>query len=594
MIYKGGIFIVKPEIIEELKSKENLKLFFEMLYPEQLEENEYIRMLAMRKGEGEKRRVSYVRSFDEFVRFIAMYRYGYDVYCQLATNLGKESGSAESQYRRKVLFLDFDLKDYPEFKEAHDVTAFVHDKLPKLFIQACVFSGHGYHLYISINEESTSCEEVVNTNKALVSLLGADPGAASSAQISRPPYTYNHKCNGDYDYKNSKAWESVKSVVNSYNGPAYHPLGIYYINQLMKDYNERLQNKQIMEAIGRNLSDAEGSRCYYCIQKVLEEGADASERNTWHGRIVKYLQLMGKGPSEILSICLQWNKKCRPPKLESEIIKDTEAYMSRDYNLLGCYESILDERKREIVEKQCDKYHCKTHQKGISKKSDSTEVAIPISILTNMNLREISGYAFLLITILYIHKNQKMTVKGLKSLLGISQRANNCMSPRVFNNTLSEMIKYRWIELTPHREKAPFSNCEIKLLKKVNNTPKGNILLYHSVAQALILGEISQTDYRVYLTMKRNLTRNRCVTHEQIASDLDMDTSNIGKYIRHLIEKNCLLREANYCGNLRYSRYSFPCPEAVKRVKNKGYLAVVQEEKESIVLSKEIESASVA
>ena len=548
-----------------------------MLYPDCLEENEYIRMLAMQKGKEEKRCVKYVRSFDEFVRFIATYRYNWDVYCQLATNLGTDSGTAESQYRRKVFFLDFDLKDYPEFKDAHDVILYVKEKLPKLFILACIDSGNGYHLYVAV-EESAIFEEIIETNNQLIFLLGADSGAGKVTQIARPPYTFNHKYNGGHDYTHKDVWKAVKSVFNSIDKSGFHPLGISYIKRQMKAYTDNVQNKQILEAMRQVCSESEDSRCYYCIQKVLESGVEAGERNTWHGRIVKFLQSVGKGRTEILAICNQWNKKCRPPKSEAEIKADTDKFMTEDYNLLGCYESIPDARRSKIVEKQCDKFRCQTLQKGLAKQSNSPEVAIPISILTDRNLRKIElRYAFLLITILYIHNNQKITVKALKSLLGISKRDNDCISPRVFNDTLQQMVKYGWIELTPYKEKAPFGKCEIKLLKKVRNTYQGNILVYHSVVQAVISGEISKTDYCVYLAMKRNLTCNKCVTLEQLSLDLHMDKSNIAKNINNLVANNCLMKQTIYCDSKSYLRYSFPCPEAVKKAKSTmGQSPVIQ------------------
>ena len=166
------------------------------------------------------------------------------------------------------------------------------------------------------------------------------------------------------------------------------------------------------------------------------------------------------------------------------------------------------------------------------------------------------------------------------------------MSPRVFNDTLQEMIKYGWIELMPYKEKAPFGNCEIKLLKKVRNTFKGNILVYHSIVQAVISGDINKTDYCVYLAMKRNLSRNKCITLAQLADDLHLDASNVGKYINNLVEKNCLLRKVNYCGTLRYLKYSFPCPEVVNQIKNAmSQSSVIQNENKDNCLDEEIDPA---
>ena len=83
-----------------------------MLYPEKLKDNEYIRMIALRrnkdgevgKDEGD-REVWYVKSFKAFQKFINDYRETHDVYNQIATNYGKKDGTITSQRMRKVIYL---------------------------------------------------------------------------------------------------------------------------------------------------------------------------------------------------------------------------------------------------------------------------------------------------------------------------------------------------------------------------------------------------------------------------------------------------------------------------------------------------------
>ena len=70
-----------------------------MLYPEKLKDNEYIRMIALRrnedgevgKDEGDKE-IKYVNSFKSFQWFINEYRETHDVYNQIATNYGRKDG----------------------------------------------------------------------------------------------------------------------------------------------------------------------------------------------------------------------------------------------------------------------------------------------------------------------------------------------------------------------------------------------------------------------------------------------------------------------------------------------------------------------
>lgn len=85
-----------------------------MLYPERLQENEYIRILALRRNkDGEvgkekgDRVVACLKNFEQYKGFILKYRYTHDVYNQIATNREDKDGTIGSQRMRRVLYLDF-------------------------------------------------------------------------------------------------------------------------------------------------------------------------------------------------------------------------------------------------------------------------------------------------------------------------------------------------------------------------------------------------------------------------------------------------------------------------------------------------------
>ena len=86
-----------------------------MLYPEKFKDNEYIRMIALRRdkdgnvGKNEEDKIiRYVNSFKSFQWFINKFRETHDVYNQIATNRGRNDGTITSQRMRKVIYLDFD------------------------------------------------------------------------------------------------------------------------------------------------------------------------------------------------------------------------------------------------------------------------------------------------------------------------------------------------------------------------------------------------------------------------------------------------------------------------------------------------------
>ena len=120
----------------ENKQEEMLQQYYNMLYPEKLRENEYIRLIALHREENDKAQtiVRYAKDFEEYREFIYKYRYSYDVYNQIATNRGNVNGSRKSQRYRKVLYLDFDRKDYPNLESVSDFSRLIKQKFPELFI----------------------------------------------------------------------------------------------------------------------------------------------------------------------------------------------------------------------------------------------------------------------------------------------------------------------------------------------------------------------------------------------------------------------------------------------------------------------------
>ena len=86
------------------------------MYPSTFREKEYVRLIALRRdlhGRVVSTKVEFVKTFEDYAAFIQKYRYTHDVYNQLATNRGKENGTKTTQRQRKVLYLDFDQKDFP-------------------------------------------------------------------------------------------------------------------------------------------------------------------------------------------------------------------------------------------------------------------------------------------------------------------------------------------------------------------------------------------------------------------------------------------------------------------------------------------------
>ena len=69
---------------------------------------------------------------------------------------------------------------------------------------------------------------------------------------------------------------------------------------------------------------------------------------------------------------------------------------------------------------------------------------------------------------------------------------------------------------------------------------KGITRFFYSVSILLINKIISQTEYRVYIALVRNLQVGQQVSYDWLAAELAMDPSNVGKAIRGLDEAHAL------------------------------------------------------
>lgn len=187
-----------------------------------------------------------------------------------------------------MLFLDFDKKEHPEMQSARDCMTMIHDKLPKLFIHCLIDSGHGYHCYCCIPQTS-NVAEVVQINKQVAQITGADSKAVSLTQLCRIPTSYNHKTDTGADYADKARWKFVTVVNNTYGDKLFRPLDLRYIQRMCGDYLRDAETQKVLEKVEWHYEQLEKAPCYLCIRRAMEEGVEKGQRNFWHGRITAML-----------------------------------------------------------------------------------------------------------------------------------------------------------------------------------------------------------------------------------------------------------------------------------------------------------------
>ncbi len=572
-----------------------------MLYPEKLKDNEYVALFFMKTDkdgnvvigkDGKKVEFhKYAKNFEEYQDYIDRFRYNFHAYNALATvKVGSdgEPHRRESNMRQqRVLFIDFDKKDYPNLKDAYDFTKMIRKKLPNVFIHAYYDSGHGYHYYIII-PPTCKIREISEFNKEICALVGADTNACKVTQVARIPCTFNRK-NPDENGK----FPMVKEIDHYRKHPQqiarFHPLNIDNLKRTVSNAKKLFTTENIPELPFTEWKydtggfDIQQYSCL-CTEKVFHEGADEHERNTWLGRIIVWLTRQKYPDYKIEQMCQEWNTRCRPPKSIAETQDEINGWYKwfEEHGIEkigGCWWNIEDERKREIVHRQCDKYHCKQAMNPYESMSMSIDVGVKMNqkVLTDGKLSVkgkyiMSGYEYLILTVLdkYMPKTGRtpFTVKDLKYQMQYKKHGKwqLCMDISTLKKTLEDLENHKCIKVTDPtptqcKKKNPtFDDKVIKLARGLKDIDMDKyIVFYYSVARAFICHQITQNEYKVYLCILNNYKNGKSCTLEKMNITLNMEERNILRAIQSL-ELASLLRVDRLPPNDKGKKYNMYYP----------------------------------
>lgn len=558
--------------MEEKAINEQLKRYYEMLYPSQLKENEYVCLFMVKTDKegntacnedgSEIKFHKYVKNYEQYEEYIGKYKYNYHIYTALATvkfDKNKELHRREANMRqRRVLFIDFDKKDYPNLHNVQEFTQMVKDKLPNLFLHAIYDSGNGYHFY-TIIEPTCKVRELCELNKEICQLVGADTNACKVTQVARVPGTYNRK------HLNEQGKFPLVKEIDHYQNHAiprenFHTLDIDYLRRRLENAQKIEQSSLESKPLEKwnYAGDGLNIEVYPCLctEKILHEGADEGQRNTWLGRIISMLKFQGYTEANIREQCIDWNIKCRPPKNPNEVKKDIEAYLDHEkiYRLNGCWEQIPDQRVKDMVKAQCDKMHC---MQAVQKTNISIEEDIGVKmsqkLLTNARLRNdketsLSGDEYLIMTILYKYikdgSKAPFTIKELKRKMHYkkSGKWQLCMDIKTFKSTLDSLIEHHCIELVPPDtvRQVTFDDMKIRMKRGLRDFNDKYIEFYYSAARAFIAKQITQNEFKVFLCIVNNIRDGKSCTIEDMDRILHMGKPNIINAIKNLQEAQCI------------------------------------------------------
>lgn len=502
-----------------------------------LADDEYIRLFVANKSSSQN---IYVKTVKEIKAVIRKYHDNYNLYIGLATTRGKD-GKAEHMRTRKVLMLDFDKKDYPDFKSVEDFTAMLKKRMSMLYIHMIVDSGNGYHFYVAINK-TVNAKRVADVNRTLAEIVGADLKATLITQIVRIPTSLNVK---DMDNK-----KPVNIIINDLESRAatFKPYHLQKIEGMIERAKQNAENIKAYEE-KHNIEALPPKECpkscgYYCVECMLSKGCKQGQRNFALGRITKYLQLIrGYAKSHALKAVKDWNKRCQPPKAESEVERDFNNYWEKPYKLLAC--SVPDKTDQDILDIYCDRLKCNTiwekREEGTAK---AEEMYFDNKFLKNAILRDLTGIHLLILSVLDF-VNKPLTKRKLTEYLTGSKEKCRITAPTL-NKYLTELVKRKYVTYDDFRE-AYTTNHKGYTTAYIRYSYSASVLLINNV--------IKPPEYAVYLCLLRNLQQNIKVTYDEIADNLNDDKGNISRYIKHLHKAGLINIDVGYENGKPYNVY---------------------------------------
>ncbi len=493
-----------------------------------LPEDEFIRLVAIHSKNPESCFSTYIKSKTELYKFLKKYKQVFNIYIGLSTVRGRHN-TTEYMRTRKVIMLDFDKKDYSHFNSVEDFSAHIKTKIPPVFNHIIVDSGHGYHFYIAINK-CVNTERITTISRDLAELVGADVKATLPTQIVRLPTSLNLK-----DVDNKKPVSIVANNLES-SPDKFKP---YHLQRLEGYIQKYKLNQKILEETSP-LPSSPFTKCssYYCAEAMLSEGARKGERNFCLGRITKYLQLVkGYTESNALKEVLEWNRRCQPPKSPSIVESDFKRYWQGEYKLLGC--TVPDTTDQNTLNRFCDKTLCNSifepRENGTVEESE--ELLFDNKILKNTIMRELTGFHYMILSVLNFYKKPMTRQKIIKALTG-RRTKKCCISDKTLKKDLTDLIAKKYITYDSH-----YKHYYINEEKSYGAS---YTRYFYAATIQLVNKIITPTEYLVYLCLIRNLQQNINVSYSTLSENLDIAESHISEYIRGLHEAGLITIDIGY------------------------------------------------
>lgn len=438
-----------------------------------LKENEYIRILRLsKKNDEEFQNIDFFKNIDDVVDFCTSKKcLSCNTYFTLATT-NAESGQAKDLKKAYTLGFDFDKKDYPKGFNHKDVLNRFRDI--NLKYHMLVDSGHGYHVYVYL-EEADDLERVNKVTKAIATKVGSDLGATKITQVLRVPCTYN--------VKDRRKMVKVIHMQEDVNHKRYNIDDLYkrfcYEEDLGQDVNIRyLHNNTNMKP---------------CVAEIIENGSKKHCNNLDLQKIVIELRHKNKSLEHVKHITSEWNVKNEVSWNNSELEYQTEKMyndlITADFGCANC------KKREECIAINCSNFEYKNDEKILD--------------MTESDMR-------------YLKKN---TRKGMRFM-----DANELVVYGILKNHREGLNREEIIKELTYKKKCLFAK---NALTKILNNLEDNKFIQSETVNRFKFYKITETRSKIELKYQISYA----ATYECIKGHITPDELRLYNFIRYLHHK---------------------------------------------------------
>ena len=492
-----------------MEQKNRLNNYLKLIFPEALEETEFLRILKSQ----ENFTTNIFCKTNQVEKIIKQNRNEYNLFIALATCNG-ENGQESGAKTRSVLFFDIDKKDNPDITE-QDVTEYFKKYFPYIFIHCIIDSGNGFHLYIAI-QPTTDIKKIVSLTTTMINILNRgekfkfDTNANLPTQIARIPTSQNRK--------NDKNPLWVNVIVNNVNSDKFKRYSLDEIENQINKVNNKI------------------TYCP-CIENMLEKGAIKGERNYCLGFIISYLRFEKYlSKDKILSIVNKYNANCSPPKSNNELSQQFNTYWEKGYeHFFNC--KPINQENKNILKKYCEQKKCKIK----NKQNTEYRFALHSALCDKKYLRNLSNLEYLILLIL---NNQPKSYSNKEIQKKLSDMGKSITLKNI-NISFLNLKKLKLIKI----DKDERVSCKNGYFKASNIFINKNYIIS-------LIKENSLCCVKLLVALIYCITKQHDSSYDELSYLTHINKGNISRYIKRIMQANIIeiTKELND-NNVMLNRY---------------------------------------